>query len=696
MKGVENKDYVLKRFANLQDTMIHLKRIAKQYSYQVRDLARELKQDTELETIKAIWHWVRTNIDYELDEKGIEQLRRPARILSDKKGDCDCLTILILALLIESNISCKAKITAYPKRDKHTGQFKTDLRGNYISADYSHIYPIATDKNGIEYVLDTVPEIKGFNQEAEPITKYKILKIMELHELAGVETDTASNVDDVINDVVEIQKQELQGIDNDIVEDVNLDNEIQNELDFIDDNVLLSGNLAIVSEDDEQAVAIPESTLIMRMIKASVMRERDRLAEELEKKTLLSKIGNINEELEIFETVVDADDLEDALFVASNSNSKFKNYFKGLYENIVSIKMNSGLSGSEDVYYIRDTSKMTEEEISHLYGLGSWASRQRDKARARARALAKKYRSRIKKVAKKAVHSIKRYSPTTVSLRASAIVAIRTNMFHMADKLAYGYLTLSQAKQNNLDLGEWKKFVSARKKVESAYVKAGGTRTAIKNAVKKLKIAKKIGLHGIYGADEDFDYTQEILEELQGLGIVPAIAGIVKIIVSILGSINFKKLFKRKSKGGTSAPNQRNAGHQPPQQQQAQPPKGTEGGKGHDVPAVSFKDKIKQTYVDNKKGFLYGGIAVAVLVIGIVLYFIFKPKKKATPVRRKRRTKALNGVTTTRTRAKRKTTAKPKTSGNSKLKALHRKARALRKKHPKMKYSTALKRVSKK
>jgi len=686
----ENRNITLKRFASLNDTLEHLQRIAIQYSFQVRDLAKELKRETTEETANAIWNWTRDNIEYELDKKGVEQLRRPARTLHDKRGDCDCLTILNLALLIENNIPCKAKITAYPKRNKKTGEFLTDLRGQYLSNDFSHIYTIAVDKEK-EFIIDTVPEISGFNEEAQPITKYKILDIMELQELAGTEKNvdyiiSGTGIDDVVLEIIEEDKEEIIagifGANNE--SEIKLSEQDENNIDDaidVETQAELMGNLVVVREPNNTDVAISENDLLERVMKVAIKNQYEALKNDKLNNGVLTKIVNINNEISIFKEIVEADEFVVALKDAIVKNSFFNDLFINILANF-SEALN-GTNENENVVFIRDMTDFTEEErqVMRLDGLG------------RFRLFKNKKRDGL---LRKGAKSFLKFSPTAVSLRASALVALRMNMMKMSDKLAYGYLTQSQAKANNLDLATYKKFCDARKKVEAAWVKFGGKTSALKKAVIKGRMAKKLGLHG-------FEETED------ELGIAPAIAGIVKIVVDILKKVDFKKLFKKKD--DKEMPDATSANTPSPFVPER------EGNKMPLVPAneedrtpaktadVSFKEKTISTVKENKTGFIVGGIALFLIVLGFFFYRSKKNLNGVTTTKRKPRRKTTKKATTRkRTTAKKATTrkskprstTKSKTKGSSKLKALHAKARALRKKHPRMKYSTALKKVAKK
>ncbi|MBN2663234.1 MAG: hypothetical protein JXR68_06260, partial [Bacteroidales bacterium] len=189
----KNIDVTVKKYANLNNTIDLIVDFVNNYSYQVADLAKELKGKNDFETGFNVWKWVKNNIEYVEDsteyekQKGldVERVRTPARTIADKKGDCDCMTVLVCSLLKENNIKPFAKIVAYPKKDS-LGNYEKNIVGNLKTNGYGHIYSFFYYKNK-QIFIDTVPEISEYNTEHfEPIVKHKIIDIMELRALYGV------------------------------------------------------------------------------------------------------------------------------------------------------------------------------------------------------------------------------------------------------------------------------------------------------------------------------------------------------------------------------------------------------------------------------------------------------------------------------------------------------------------------------
>lgn len=87
------------------DTISDMADIVNRTLHQTKALASALKGKTTEQTARNIFSWCHDHIQYERDQEGVEQLREPARILSDKKGDCDCFSILVSSLLLNNGIN---------------------------------------------------------------------------------------------------------------------------------------------------------------------------------------------------------------------------------------------------------------------------------------------------------------------------------------------------------------------------------------------------------------------------------------------------------------------------------------------------------------------------------------------------------------------------------------------------------------
>jgi hypothetical protein len=151
---------VLSKTIRIPFTLANVERIAKEHTWQVREVAEKLRGKTVEETTKNIWLFIRKHIGYDeiegySDDK--EYLRTPTRMFLDGIGDCDCYTITISSILMVLGIDHVYRVVSYDKEDPKGWQ---------------HIYPVAKDENGREFPIDCVPEVFTYNYELVYINKF--------------------------------------------------------------------------------------------------------------------------------------------------------------------------------------------------------------------------------------------------------------------------------------------------------------------------------------------------------------------------------------------------------------------------------------------------------------------------------------------------------------------------------------------
>ena len=166
----EGKEVMLKWDANVWDTLNEIPRIVYETLNDTKKLAKLLKADTLDETCKNIWDFVYHHIQYQQDEEGTEQLRRPARTWMDRvRGvDCDCYTVFISSILTNLNIPHTYRIAKYKNKSY-----------------YQHIYPIIPTGGASYIIIDCV--VNKYDYE-EPFTQ-KHDTLMNLSYLNGTDTE---------------------------------------------------------------------------------------------------------------------------------------------------------------------------------------------------------------------------------------------------------------------------------------------------------------------------------------------------------------------------------------------------------------------------------------------------------------------------------------------------------------------------
>ena len=518
---VRGTSKTLKRFANVDDTIVAIKRIIAQNYIAVAELAHSLKADTQAQTFENIWEYVRENIQYKNDAKGVEQLRTPQRTMHDRIGDCDDFSILISAILTNLNIRHELTVAAYKSKN-----------------DWQHIYPVAYDTNGNRYVIDCVPEIPYFNYEAKPIKNKIIIHMpsqmvllkennMKLEELNGVDDSTA------IEELTE--PFNLDGLGSADTEDEEI-MEIQG----------LLGNVAIVDEDEEYDTVLSGSELHRNLILRQLIDAKKTLTKEISDPTEISQFSQVKQDLKHINNIIDSfddeEEFQEAVNDAINSGSLYKNFYKTI-DYAVKDSLN-GLSGDDedDVFYLKamDDNGMldqllAEDDLENLEGLGelgwAWFKKLKNKIKKGVKKLKKKF-PKIAKIA----HAFKKFSPSTFGIRRSIEIFMRANAMQLASKIALGYASESQAKRLGYNKSEWLKFVSGKNKAESRWYSLGGKKSYFKKMIMSGRGAKAIGLKGFDGMD------------LGELGIAPAvIAAVAKVFGAIIGFFKKLKLKKKQA-----------------------------------------------------------------------------------------------------------------------------------------------------
>lgn len=616
--------------ADLEDTLKNMKRIALRDAYQVKELAKSLKKQTVAATSRNIWEYLRANTHYKLDQQGLEELRTPARSIIDGKAglndptfgiDCDDYTILISALLLNLGIPHEYRVAAYQKKGK-----------------FQHIYPVAFDEQGNEYVIDVVPEIPHFNYEEKPIIDLKIIT-MELQELSGLAATTEREIRaDLINDIN--QPFSLSGVNDDID-------------DMILEGSFLSGFGEVATKEEADIVISTKADAIKLFengILAEINKAKKVLVDELKKPTALSKVVNIPQEIVTINKVISAWDdegeREEELKSAIELKSSYKNFYKAIALSLNELDKEAqninGLDDEEDeepIYLARipdisiaEMLASDDADQNDLSGLG-FLKKLRNKISSGFNKVFNKVKAGVKSV----VQAVVRYNPATIAIRAAILLTLKTNAFNIASRLIYGYLTQQQAEANKLDLDEWRKIVDAKNKGEDFFTKVGGKAENFRDSIVKGKAAKATGLN------------------LSGLGEGDGKAnGFVSFITNLLSKLNITKLFKKNdntssSKSGepqfvdktdfTDAPaNVRVASNN-----QITTTMNDTEEKPNIFKRMITKDFWKEEVFGSKKGLVIAGSISLVLVIIIIAVRIGIKKYNA---RKKRKDSALKGVST--------------------------------------------------
>lgn len=169
---------------NLENVLKDVHNLIDNFSWEVKPLAKYLKDSNISQSIFNVWHFCVNNIKYQLEPDGEEILRTPSKAWRDRFTpgiDCDCFTIFTCSLLKEMGYSPSFCVIAQ--------------NGN---SSFTHIYTVINSKlNGLGIIeggiiCDPVMS-KQFNRHPDNITKSILMKISNLDGL-GKKADMVNEI----------------------------------------------------------------------------------------------------------------------------------------------------------------------------------------------------------------------------------------------------------------------------------------------------------------------------------------------------------------------------------------------------------------------------------------------------------------------------------------------------------------------
>ncbi len=111
----DEHDRVIINDGEVSDTVELMEKVVWKYLDDTKRIAPLLTRPSTLETCQAIWEFLHNYIQYKLDKRGLEQLRRPARSWAERATgvDCDCMSIFASSILSNLKIPHSFRITKY-------------------------------------------------------------------------------------------------------------------------------------------------------------------------------------------------------------------------------------------------------------------------------------------------------------------------------------------------------------------------------------------------------------------------------------------------------------------------------------------------------------------------------------------------------------------------------------------------------
>jgi len=183
----EEEDRIIIDDAEVEDTVELMKKVVWKYIDDTKLIAQKLKSNSLENTCNNVWNFLYHHIQYHLDKKGLEQLRRPARSWQERVHgiDCDCFSIFVSSILTNLHIPHTFRITMYGLSESYQHVYVIVPHGNsYITIDcvlnqfnyekpYSHKKDFTMNLQGInvavlsgteEDVFDLISGVEGLGE----------------------------------------------------------------------------------------------------------------------------------------------------------------------------------------------------------------------------------------------------------------------------------------------------------------------------------------------------------------------------------------------------------------------------------------------------------------------------------------------------------------------------------------------------
>lgn len=178
---------------------------------------------------------------------------------------------------------------------------------------------------------------------------------------------------------------------------------------------------------------------------------------------------------------------------------------------------------------------------------------------------------KLKNFIHKALHATNRLNPATALIRSGVLISMKLNLFKVASRLKFGYLTEEQAQQKEVDMSKFERLKKVKEKLEKIFYDAGGKPENLKKAIltgKGNKNHEVIGLGYILDDMTGFDentpsnvllgnemYNDEGFNGLGELGSATASAASITAATGIIGAIagllkGIGNIFPKKNKEG--------------------------------------------------------------------------------------------------------------------------------------------------
>jgi hypothetical protein len=430
--SLQHTDPVIHPDGTVEQTVEYMKDIVKNNYGSVQKIADKLWDAKMSRFLRNVFDFVMNYVQYERDSAFMEQLRLPLRTLSDQKGDCDCMAILIGSLLYAKGVPFKFRIAKYNGR-----------------SDYQHVYVVVDRDSGGYTVLD--PVIRKFDTE-KPFDHKKDFHVIRVDALSGLNGMSSPG-----------SRTALGGMPIQMLNGNAAFFGIQGVYGLYDNiNKIASGEdldgIGLGSDDDDE-----------KRIYRYLVRTRDVILQKPEMFRIMRNPLEVARMLDYAIRYWDTPNRDFVLGVLEGEEQRL------LRERVI-------------VYPAGD---LTGEELGELgkgffKKIGQAVKTAVKKVTTGVKKAVKKVGEGMKKAGKKIVQTLKRINPVSVTVRLGMLAAIRINLGKWADKLQYGLYTDEQAQAAGLDMNAFHDSQAAyRKTLDHFTGKLGGKKEKFDAAIRK-------------------------------------------------------------------------------------------------------------------------------------------------------------------------------------------------------------------
>jgi hypothetical protein len=422
------------RDGDVFETVDLMKRVVWKYIDDTKRIAAYLKGSTLKDTCQNIWNFLYHHIQYKLDERGLEQLRRPNRSWAERKTgiDCDCFSIFVSSILTNLQVPHSFRITKYEKDS------------------FQHVYvvvPISGSAN--EYIIDCV--LSKFNYE-KPYTAKKdfpmSLDKINIAVLSGFTPD----VMDIVNGLDGLDDMELLGADGEAIRSR-----------AVYEHLVKTRNLIAQKPHLIAQVDYPPAFLQMLDYAIANWNSPNRTA----------ALENLARNEDVLNRLNGMDGMPDDTELDGTDD------LWGFVD---------GLSLGE----IDEELGKASRKARKAKRKAKRADRKKNK-----KGFFRKVGQAVKKGAQKAVKAIVRFNPLSIAARNGFLLFLKLNIKKVASRLKWAYATQQQATAKGVTTQQWEKSKKALAKIEKLFAdKLQGKKSALKNAILKGKAGGLNGFGG--------------------------------------------------------------------------------------------------------------------------------------------------------------------------------------------------------